>query len=139
MPHKLLSKHCGQCHCGAVKFEVEYAGTARVHECNCSICGLCGFQHLIVPNKQFRLITGEDNLTIYTFNTGAAKHSFCSICGIKPFYVPRSNPDGYSVNFRCLDASEFTRVIMEPFDGQNWEQHAESLARLSRTENWKAV
>ena len=135
MPCKLLSKHCGQCHCGAIKFEVDYAGTALVHECNCSICGLCGFQHLIVPNKQFRLIAGEDKLSVYTFNTGAAKHSFCSICGIKPFYVPRSNPDGYSVNFRCLNASKFSEVIMEPFDGQNWEQHAESLASLSRTED----
>ncbi len=132
MPAKTLNKYCGQCHCGAIRFEVEYAGTALVHECNCTICNLCGFQHLIVPNTQFRLITGEDNLTLYTFNTGIAKHSFCSICGIKPFYIPRSNPDGYSVNFRCLNATEFSEVVIKAFDGQNWEQNAGALELLSR-------
>jgi len=130
--HAPFITHTGQCHCGAIKFEIEYIGTALVHECNCSICSMCGYQHLIVPGVQFRLLQGKDMMEEYTFNTGIAKHSFCTICGIKPFYIPRSNPDGYSVNFRCLDASEFAEVVIEPFDGQNWEHHAGALAKLSR-------
>jgi len=131
--HKLIT-YKGECHCGAVSFEVDYKNAALVQECNCSICSLSGFLHLIVPGNQFRLLRGKQQLVQYRFNTGIAKHSFCRVCGIKPFYVPRSNPDGYSVNFRCLDASEFSEVNIEPFDGQNWEQNASALAELSRHE-----
>ena len=91
---------------------------------------MTGFLHLIVPKNRFRLLTGEDALTTYTFNTCAAKHTFCKYCGVKPFYVPRSHPDGYSVNFRCVDRSGFTNVTINPFDGQNWEAHADELKPL---------
>lgn len=96
---------------------------------------MTGFQHLIVPASRFWLRSGNDVLSTYTFNTGAAKHLFCSICGVKSYYVPRSNPDGFSVNWRCVDHRTFDSVTIEPFDGQNWEQHADSLAHLSRDEN----
>jgi hypothetical protein len=99
-------------------------------DCNCSMCAKTGYLHLIVARSNFRLLRGEDVITTYTFNTGAAKHMFCSICGIKSFYVPRSHPDGYSVNFRCLDAQEFTEIVTTEFDGKHWEQHAGELARL---------
>jgi centromere protein V len=56
---------------------------------------------------------------------------FCKVCGIKSFYVPRSNPDGYSVNVRCLDSSTVESINISQFDGQNWEQHAAELPRLS--------
>lgn len=86
---------------------------------------------MIVPKSKFRLLAGEDKLTTYTFNTGVAQHRFCRICGIKPFYIPRSNPDGVDVNVRCLD-EEPPELIIEDFDGRNWEQHADSLAHLSQ-------
>jgi hypothetical protein len=57
---------------------------------------------------------------------------FCRVCGIKSFYVPRSNPDGYSVNARCLDRSRVTQLTIEPFDGRNWEDSAAALRHLSR-------
>lgn len=104
-----------------------------VQACNCSICAKTGFLHLIVPGDRFRLIQGSGALTTYTFNTGVAKHTFCRHCGVKPFYVPRSNPDGFSVNMRCLDQSTFTAVNVEPFDGQNWEDHADDLKHLSQS------
>ena len=66
-------------------------------------------------------LRGKDKLTTYSFNTGTAKHLFCSVCGIKSFYVPRSHPDGYSVNFRCLDALDFTSIMTTEFDGKHWE------------------
>ena len=72
-----------------------------------------------------------DDLGLYTFNTGVARHYFCKICGVKPFYIPRSNPDCYSINFRNVDQSNFDRVAIEDFDGQNWEVNAARLAHLS--------
>ena len=120
----------GGCHCGAVAFEVHAPGTIEVQECNCSICHMTGFQHYIVPASRFRLVSGEEKLTSYGFNTETAKHLFCSVCGIKSFYVPRSHPHGFSVNFRCLNAEDFTSVLITDFDGRNWEQHVDSLPSL---------
>ena len=128
---KLLT-HRGGCHCGTVQFEVDAPARVAVQECNCSICNMTGFLHLIVPKARFRLVRGADMLEPYTFNTGTARHLFCRRCGIKSFYVPRSNPDGYSVNLRCVDRSGFEHVDVELFDGRNWEQAGASLAHLSR-------
>ena len=122
--------HKGGCHCGAVAFEVLAPDDIELVDCNCSICARTGFQHLIVPKEHFRLLTGADKLTDYRFNSGTARHLFCSVCGIKSFYVPRSHPDGYSVNFRCLDAAEFRSVRTVPFDGRNWEKNAATLKPL---------
>ena len=96
-------RHRGGCHCGAVRFEVEAPAAIEVHECNCSICEKLGYLHLIVPRSAFTLLQGDDALSTYRFNTGVAEHLFCRHCGVKSFYVPRSHPDGYSVNARCLD------------------------------------
>lgn len=127
-----MAWHKGGCHCGAVRFEVEAPREITVQECNCSLCRMTGFLHLIVPKSRFRLLSGHDQLTEYTFNTCTAKHLFCRICGVKSFYVPRSNPDGFSVNLRCVDASGFDHVGIEAFDGQNWEQNGANLAHLSQ-------
>jgi hypothetical protein len=102
-----------------------------VEECNCSICAKSGFLHLIVPKSKFRLLSPEENIAVYTFNTGVAKHTFCRTCGIKPFYIPRSNPDGYDINVRCLDTKPRS-ITIEQFDGQNWENHAHKLAHKSQ-------
>ncbi|HTT39979.1 MAG TPA: GFA family protein [Burkholderiales bacterium] len=124
--------HTGSCHCGAVLIEVEAPEDVEVYECNCSMCERTGFQHLIVPAHRFRLVRGQESLASYTFNTGVAKHLFCRVCGVKPFYVPRSNPDGFSVNLRCLDRSTIRSVKIAPFDGRNWEANAGTLADLSK-------
>jgi hypothetical protein len=123
--------HRGGCHCGAVRFEVEAPAQLEAFECNCSICAKTAFLHLIVPESRFRLVSGADALTTYTFNTGVAQHLFCRACGVKAFYRPRSNPDGWSVNARCLDAGTVEGLEIKPFDGRNWEQ-ADDLAHLSR-------
>lgn len=127
-----LLTHTGGCHCGRVKFTVQAPADIEATECNCSICSKTAYLHLIVPKSSFKLLQGAESLTTYTFNTGVAQHSFCKVCGIKSFYVPRSNPDGYSVNVRCLDRSTLQSVTITLFDGQNWEQHAGELARHSR-------
>ena len=121
----------GGCHCGAVRFEAALPALVEAQSCNCSICEKTGFVHMIVPESRFRLVLGQDVLTTYTFNTGVAKHLFCSRCGIKSFYRPRSNPDGWSVNARCLDEAEGLTIEIEAFDGRTWEANAASLAHLS--------
>jgi hypothetical protein len=120
----------GSCHCKAIVFEIEAPEDVEVEDCNCSICTKSGFLHLIIPLNQFKLIRGAEQLTTYTFNTGVAQHTFCKICGIKPFYTPRSNPDGIDINLRCLD-SQPRRVQVVPFDGQNWEENAYKVAHKS--------
>jgi hypothetical protein len=111
----------GGCHCGRVRFRVT-ADLDRVTVCNCSICSKKGFLHLIVPPEQFGLVSGKDDLTTYTFNTGVAKHMFCKHCGIHAFYVPRSDPDKIDVNARCIDDIDLAALSLNYFDGQNWEQ-----------------
>ena len=111
----------GSCHCGRVRFRVT-AAFDKIVRCNCSICTKKGFLHLIVPLAQFELVSGADDLTVYTFNTGIAKHQFCHHCGIHPFYVPRSDPDKIDVNVRCLEGVDVAALLVEAFDGANWEQ-----------------
>ena len=111
-----------------MRFEVELDPVVEAQACNCSMCEKTGFVHIITPESRFRLTHGADQLTAYTFNTGVAKHLFCSKCGIKSFYRPRSNPDGWSVNARCLDDADALDIRIEAFDGRNWEANAASLA-----------
>ena len=122
-------KHTGSCHCGAVRFEVVAPPDLEVTECNCSICRRSGYLHLIVTKDDFKLLSGEEHLTTYTFDSGEAKHLFCKTCGIKSFYVPRSHPDGYSVNARCLDEANIRSLSITPFDGKNWEENIDALRR----------
>jgi len=121
----------GSCHCGVVTFEVEADADIEVEDCNCSVCAKSGYLHLIVPASKFKLLTGEEQLQTYTFNSGVAKHRFCRVCGIKPYYIPRSNPDGVDVNVNCLDTRPDSMTVVK-FDGQNWEQNAHTLAHKSR-------
>ena len=113
--------HRGGCHCGRVTFEVEAPADIVVSECNCSICSMTGYLHLIVVRERFRLLTGESELGEYRFGTGTARHLFCRHCGIKSFYVPRSHPDGFSVQARCLAPGTVTSMQVRPYDGRNWE------------------
>ena len=115
--------HRGGCHCGRVRFEVNALPSLLVDECNCSMCTRTGFRHLIVPADRFRLLCGADALTAYTFNTNTAKHLFCATCGVKSFYVPRSHPDGFSVNVNCIDPDTVAAVTVRKIDGRNWEAH----------------
>ena len=127
-----LVTHRGGCHCGRVRFEVDAPARIEALECNCSICRMTGFLHLIVPALRFRLLQGGEFLSEYVFNTGIARHRFCRVCGIKPFYVPRSNTDGFDVNVRCLGSSTVREVVVSPFDDANREASTAAIAHLSR-------
>ena len=119
--------HKGGCHCGAVQYEVRAPAHIDALHCNCSICSMTGFLHLIVPKEDFTLLWGEDALTTYRFNTGTAQHTFCRHCGVKSFYVPRSHPDGFSVNVNCLDRTTIADIRVSDFDGQNWEASIDEI------------
>ncbi len=119
--------HQGGCHCGAVRFEFSAPRQIEVIDCNCSLCRMTGFEHWIVPGASFRLLSGSDALSEYRFNTGQAKHWFCRHCGVKSYYRPRSHPNDYSVNLRCVDPGSYTVVARRAFDGQNWETAISTL------------
>jgi hypothetical protein len=127
-----LCTHAGGCHCGRVRFEVMAPAELDVLDCNCSICRMTGFLHLIVPASRFRLLQGEDALVDYRFNTGTARHRFCGQCGIKSFYVPRSHPDGFSVNARCLDDARTLTLHVTAFDDDNRDAATAAVAHLSQ-------
>lgn len=130
-PESLVT-HRGGCHCRRVRIEVDAPARIEVLDCNCSICRMTGFLHLIVPAARFRLLSGDDDLTEYRFNTGAARHLFCRHCGIRSFYVPRSHPDGYSVNARCLDPATVSAMTVTPFDDSDRNASLAAIQRLSR-------
>ncbi len=127
-----LAIHSGGCHCGAVAFEVHAPAVIDALDCNCSICSKTGFLHLIVPRSRFRLLRGEDALTDYRFGTGIAVHRFCKHCGIKAFYIPRSNPDGVDVNVRCLDPSTIADLRVSLFDDRDRDAATAAIAHLSQ-------
>ena len=120
-------KLSGGCHCRAVRFEAEVPPQVEVLDCNCSICSMTGFRHLIVPHQHFRLLAGQEALTHYRFGTGAADHLFCSVCGVKSFYQPRSHPEAWSLNVNALDAPSALAMTVRRFDGRKWEEARSSL------------
>jgi hypothetical protein len=120
-----MRTHTGGCHCGRVRFEVIAPAKLEVADCNCSICSKYGYLHLIVPADRFKLLSSREALSTYSFNTHIAKHFFCSTCGVKSFYIPRSHPDGISVNVRCIDSDTVESISVKPFNGRDWEKGRE--------------
>ena len=122
--------YLGGCHCAAVQFQVCLdVSVAESIDCNCSICSKKGFLHLIVETQDFRLVKGMEMLKSYRFNTMIAEHRFCSVCGIHPFYTPRSHPDKVDVNLRCVEGIDIEKIPVQRFDGRHWEDNIAQLRR----------
>ena len=131
------------CHCGFMKCKTKQKSLKPVSsdspleltvlDCNCSMCRRKGFLHHIVSEKNFQSPNELSQLHSYSFQTHVAKHYFCPVCGICTFYKPRSNPDGWSVNFRCIDdeSVKLVKHVVELFDGQNWEENGQKIKHLS--------
>ncbi len=99
-----MSVHHGQCHCGAVQFEVDLPdGFASARRCDCSFCRRRGAVVVSTALSGFRLLAEEDRLTLYQFGTMTAQHWFCATCGIYTHHRRRSNPSQLGVNAACLD------------------------------------
>jgi hypothetical protein len=100
----------GACHCGTVRFRVRLAnGLHTARRCNCSFCRMRGAVAVTANLGGIDIVAGADALSLYQFNTGTAKHYFCSKCGIYTHHQRRSNPNEYGVNVACLQG-------MSPFD-----------------------
>lgn len=113
-------KRTGSCHCGKVKFEAEVK-LAEALECNCSICIRRGSLLEFVPETQFKLLSGEENLTEYLFNKKKIHHTFCKTCGILPF-AKSSMPDGTkirAINIRCIDDVDLSQIKINHYDGKH--------------------
>ncbi len=130
----------GSCHCQDVKitiYLVDPIESTEIIACNCSICEKLGYIHLIIAKDQFQLNTGWDKLSNYQFNTKIAQHYFCKRCGIKPFYQPRSHPDCWNVNVRCLDDFSKLNLELNTFDGKNWENNIGKIENIGNIKNNK--
>ena len=113
-------KYTGSCHCGDVRYQFESPPVQQVLRCNCSLCSSNDYLHWFVPHEKFKLLTDSSALTEYRFNTGQARHLFCSRCGVKSYYQPRSHPESWSVNARCVEGLDLDSLKIDPFDGRNW-------------------
>ena len=118
-----METYQGGCHCGRVRIEIDTVLDKAI-ECNCSICSKKGALHHRVAPERFRLLSGQQALTLYQAGTGIAKHWFCKHCGIHVYSNPRAAPEMVSVNIRCLDDFEAKKgnIEIRQFDGRNWEQ-----------------
>lgn len=114
-----MEKRTGSCHCGKVKFEVQM-NVDKGLSCNCSICQRKGTVLAFVPADQFKLISGEKDLTDYQFGKKMIHHTFCSTCGVTAF-ASGQMPDGAQVkaiNLRCLDDLDLEQVKIDHYNGK---------------------
>jgi len=132
--------HGGQCHCGAVRFEVALSdGLNSARRCTCSYCRMRGAVAVTAGLGGLKILRGEDVLTSYRFNTGAAQHFFCSRCGIYTHHQRRSNANEYGVNAACLDGvSPFDFAEVPVMDGVNHPNDS-GVARRAGTLRFSAA
>lgn len=133
----MLKTYQGSCHCGAVRFEAELDLTQPSYRCNCSICRRNRFWPAVAKEGQFRLLSGEEMLTEYRFNTRKNQHFFCKVCGVRPFGVGNETPIGkmYGINIGCLEGvteEELSKIPITYVDGMNdnWGKPPEHFAHL---------
>lgn len=131
-----MKTYHGSCHCGAVRFEADIDFTQSTYRCNCSVCTKTRFWPAIVKPENFRLLSGEDQLTEYLFNTRKNQHFFCKHCGVRSFGLGNS-PNGkiYGVSVNCLDDAMPEEIIHAPVtwvDGRhdNWGEAPAEIRHL---------
>ena len=144
MPVTMSTKRVAtvKCHCGAVTGSFSYDASGGEDErplilqapwdCNCSDCAMRRNTHLVIPSSDFTNTTDdyETKTTLYLWGTKTAIRRFCATCGILPWYVPRSNPDGIGLTVPCIDWGSSCdvppKIEYNSFDGQNWEEQIKS-------------
>jgi len=112
-----MKEYLGGCHCGEIKYKFVSDELVEIWKCNCSICKMHDYEHLFIDHNNFTIIKGSELIAKYCFGTKSAEHLFCKICGIKSFYQPRSHPESYSINLRCVDEPPEIKNIVY-FDGK---------------------
>ncbi|MGA2398084.1 MAG: GFA family protein [Steroidobacteraceae bacterium] len=112
--------HSGGCQCGKVRYEVQM-DIGEVLACNCSRCGRLGSLLGFAPASQFKLLSGEADLTKFEFNKHMIEHQFCSTCGIQSFAIgthPKSGEKMAAINVRCLDGVDVETLKVKKVDGK---------------------
>jgi len=112
-----MKEYFGGCHCGGIKFKFYSNEFIEIWKCKCTICRMQDYEHLFILHDDFKIIKGNEIIAKYSFGTKTAKHLFCKNCGIKSFYQPRSHPDSYSINLRCVEGPPKIRNVVN-FDGK---------------------
>ena len=121
-----MKEYIGGCHCGEIKFSFHSEESVQIWKCNCSICEMLDYDHLFIKHDLLKIISGRELIQEYVFKTETAKHLFCKLCGIKSFYQPRSHPDVFSVNLKCVDNPPKVREVVQ-FDGLNFEESIKKI------------
>ncbi|MET1025518.1 MAG: GFA family protein [Dongiaceae bacterium] len=111
-----MSSYTGSCHCGAVTFRID-AEIVELTTCDCSLCAKKNALMTKVHESALTILSGEDVLSLYQWNTKRAKHYFCSKCGIYTFHRKRAAPDHYGVNILCLDDFDHAAVPVRMTEG----------------------
>jgi hypothetical protein len=126
-----MPSYRGSCHCGAIQFQIE-AEITDVYSCDCSLCSKKNALMTTVHEDNFKLLAGEDKLSLYQWNARIARHYFCSVCGIYPFHRKRSMPDHYGINIRCLDDFDASGIAVRAAEGKGM-----SLVDPNPQSNWR--
>ena len=113
-----MATYRGQCHCGAVSYNVT-TEIGEVMECNCSICRRVGWKMAFVDADQFELLSGSDALEDYQFGRKHIHHAFCRTCGVRSYGWggTESGDTMYMINVRCLDDFDFADLPVNAYDG----------------------
>jgi hypothetical protein len=85
------------------------------------MCSKRGGLLAFVPAENFKILSGEGDLTDYQFNKKVIHHLFCPTCGIFSF-GKGVGPDGkemVAVNVRCLDDVDAEGLKVVKYDGKS--------------------
>lgn len=113
-----MPTYSGSCHCGAIRCEID-TKIENIYTCDCSLCSRKSAPMTTVHESRFKLLAGEDKLSLYQWNARIAKHYFCSVCGIYPFHRKRSMPDHYGINVRCLENFDASGIPIRAAEGKS--------------------
>ena len=125
--------HSAACHCGSVELNVRLTDEFNtIRRCSCSYCRMRGAVAVSANLDGIEFVKGQENMTLYQFNTNAAKHYFCSTCGIYTHHQRRSNPNQFGVNVSCIEGVspfDFEEVVV--YDGVYHPTDESSEARIA--------
>jgi hypothetical protein len=112
--------YSGSCHCGNVTYNVSL-DLGQVMTCNCSMCGRTGAIMAFTPKDSFTLLSGDDKLSDYQFNTKKIHHLFCENCGVRSFArgVDRKGNEMMMVNVRCLEGVDLASLKITEHNGRD--------------------
>jgi len=111
----------GGCQCGKVRYEVQM-DIGEVIACNCSRCGRLGSLLAFAPLSQFKLLSGDTDLTKFEFNRHTIQHQFCARVGfsrLRSEQFPKTGNKMAAINVRCVDGVDVDALKVKKVDGRS--------------------